>query len=70
MNTQAIRAYAHAIYKSPDFEDDGWYSFDSDWDVNIWIEELDGRVHVDVYPVIDGQTCTHDGAIVKFILEV
>jgi hypothetical protein len=69
MNTKAIRAYAHAIYKSPDFEGDGWYEFDSNWDMNIWIEELDGSVHVDVYPVIDGHTITQD-AITKFVLEV
>lgn len=68
MNTEAIKAYALAMYSANKDEEDAWYSFDDNWDVNIYDEGWIVRVFV--YPVVDGQTLTDGGSIFSFILEV
>lgn len=66
MNTQEIKAFAIAKYKElrdqDGLEEDNWFSFSDDWDVNIYFNEWEERdVFVMVYPVIDGCIdTTHD----------
>lgn len=59
MNTADIKAFAIAKYKElrdqDNLEEDNWFTFSDDWDVNIYFNEWDEDfVQVTVYPVIDG----------------
>lgn len=72
MNTDAIRAYAQAMYNTDPKDTDAWYAFDDNWDINIYHTEFGsdpGKVYVAVYPVIDRQVQTGDGYVYSFVLE-
>lgn len=70
MNTEAIKAYAHAkAHTNPEIEDE-WYSFDDDWDINIFWDSSVSAFQVFVYPVVDKQVQTDYGFVYKFVVEV
>lgn len=73
MNTEAIKAYARAMYVANPEDTDAWYSFDDNWDINIYHTEFGAdpdQIYVVVYPVVDKQVQTDGGYVYSFVLEV
>jgi len=54
-----VKMRAYASKKIPLMtEDDEWFSFDDDWDINIYRYDKDGRIRIgaSAYPVVNKQT--------------
>lgn len=66
MNTEAIRAYAHAMYAKNPEDMDAWHRFDDNWEINIFYDGMKTRVFV--YPVIDQQVQTKNSSIYSFVM--
>jgi hypothetical protein len=46
-------------------QDDDWQQIDGQWDLNAWIPEGDSNWRVTAYPVIDGETDTERGIMLR-----